>query len=80
MRGYIEDKPDDCRYCYFWDLNDPHCVYDNGCYYSLPEQFNIDLNIKNECVDCPYGIHSPCIGWCTREILRSIKRGNRNGL
>lgn len=81
MREYIEDKPADCRYCYFGDVDDPHCAYDandNECYYSLTEQSNIKLSIKNECANCPYGLHSPCIGWCTREILRSIRKGSRN--
>ena len=52
MNGHTEDKPKDCRYCYFWKQTE-------GCTYS-------------ECDGCPYGRASPCIGWCTKELLRSM--------
>lgn len=25
------------------------------------------------CDGCPYGKHQPCIGWCTRKILKELK-------
>ncbi|MBM6804150.1 hypothetical protein H6B07_16140 [Mediterraneibacter glycyrrhizinilyticus] len=29
---YTEDKPKDCRYCYFWDRKKKGCMLDS-CYY-----------------------------------------------
>lgn len=29
---YTEDKPKDCRYCYFWGGKKKRCMLD-GCYY-----------------------------------------------
>ena len=80
MIGYVEGKPDDCPYCY-WNFEDSHCSYENcGCNYALPERPGINQSVKGECESCPFRVYGPCIGWCTREILRSIRRGNRNGL
>ena len=76
MSGYVKDRPADCRYCYYWSRNAPHCTYGNGrCFYSLPDPVKSKRTAKSECEGCPYGRYSPCIGWCTREILRSIKGG-----
>ena len=25
------------------------------------------------CKGCPYGAHQPCIGWCTRKIIKELK-------
>ena len=27
MSGYAKDRPADCRYCYYWSRNAPHCTY-----------------------------------------------------
>lgn len=68
MAGHIEDKPKDCHYCYFWKKA-AGCIYrgKSGCYYqpeAKPE--------PSECDGCPYGNATPCIGWCTKELLRSL--------
>ena len=25
------------------------------------------------CKGCPYGAHQPCIGWCTRKIIKELQ-------
>lgn len=65
-----DGKPKDCRYCYYFGRHS--CTLD-ACYYEKPPGWTTP---KSECDDCPYGRCSPCIGWCTKEILRSIGRGN----
>ena len=81
MSGYIKDKPADCRYCYYWSRAEPHCAYGKGqCFYSLPDPVRKQKPVISECTDCPYGKHAPCIGWCTRELLRSIRGGGGHGL
>lgn len=66
-RIYSEDKPKECRHCYFYDKR--RCILDR-CYYKLPEE----NDVGSGCDDCPYGKYAPCIGWCTKEILRSVRR------
>ena len=34
---YTEDKPKDCRYCYFWGGKKKRCML-NGCYYQRKEK------------------------------------------
>lgn len=65
---YAADKPKDCRYCYYYSKNS--CTL-KKCYYILPPK----TEPVSECTDCPYGRCAPCIGWCTKEVLRSIGRG-----
>ena len=70
MNGHTEDKPKNCRYCYFWKQAEG-CTYrgETGCYY-IPAQK--PLAAVSECDGCPYGRASPCIGCCTKELLRSM--------
>lgn len=73
MSGYIKDKPKDCRYCYYWSRTVPHCKYENGeCYYSKPEP--VAKAAEGKCAGCPYGRNFPCIGWCTKDLLASMKK------
>ena len=77
MPKHTQDKPKDCRYCYFWKKS-TGCTYKGktGCYYE-PE----NTAPVTECTNCPYKRSGPCIGWCTREVLRSVglmkERGHR---
>ena len=64
---YPNDKPKDCRYCYWYSSTGCH---QKVCYYQRPKP----EKPKTKCTDCPYGKHFPCIGWCTKDILRSIGR------
>lgn len=64
---YAQDKPRDCRYCYFWKNKKKGCTLGKGnCYYLI----SVPPEPKSECDGCPYGKHHPCIGWCTKKILR----------
>lgn len=29
------------------------------------------------CKGCSYGMHQPCIGWCTRKIIKELKEEKR---
>ena len=55
-RHYEDDKPWDCRYCYYWAGRIRGCQLKN-CWYliHLPEQKN-----------------GPCIGYCIAKIQREI--------
>ena len=70
MNGHTEDKPKDCRYCYFWKQTEG-CTFrgKTGCYYVSAQKPPAAVS---ECDGCPYGRASPCIGWCTKELLRSM--------
>lgn len=66
---YDADKPSDCHYCYFWTNGRKGCrLGRNNCYYliSLPPK------PKSECDGCPYGRDHPCIGWCTKKVMREV--------
>ncbi|MEQ2823291.1 hypothetical protein AAAV73_11975 [Hominicoprocola fusiformis] len=66
---YTADKPSDCHYCYFWTNGRKGCrLGRNNCYYliSLPPK------PKSECDGCPYGRDHPCIGWCTKKVIKLL--------
>lgn len=66
---YDADKPSDCTKCYFWIVRQSACsLGKDNCYYKLKEQ----KKTPTECDGCPYGRHHPCIGWCTKKILREL--------
>ena len=68
---YAEDKPSDCRKCYFWSDKQEVCsLGENKCYYLL----DIPEKAQSECDGCPYGRDHHCIGWCTRKILKEMKK------
>ena len=84
-RRYADDKPRECRYCYFWKGKIKGCSQEE-CYYLLPEENpalvdvpgnlpaqEISRNGGGGCQGCPYGRHSPCIGYCLKKILREMK-------
>lgn len=64
---FAEDKPKECRFCYFWNGKKAGCELggDDNCYYRIAEKS------REKCDSCPYGQHSPCIGWCTCGILKT---------
>ena len=66
-RKYAEEKPKECRLCYFWRGKKRGCsLGEENCYYLIqtPDK------PKSECDGCPYGKNQPCIGWCTKKILQ----------
>lgn len=71
----------DCRYCLYWKGRKKGCVYPDGCCCPVDQrdavQFRDDEDKDNaapvsECRNCPYGRDSPCIGWCTKEVMRAV--------
>lgn len=66
---YSPDKPNDCRYCHFWKNNKTGCCLgEENCYYLI----SVPPKPKSECEGCPYGRDHPCIGWCTRKIMKEV--------
>lgn len=68
---YSDDKPSDCKYCYFWMPGKKKCKFDE-CYYIVRKVKK--KRVQSQCYGCPYGRTRPCIGWCTRLILGQIKK------
>ena len=75
-----------CEYCLFWKGRKVGCMYPHGCCCPVAQKptvrFGVPIEypkaekpaaVKSECDGCPYGRDTPCIGWCTREILRSVR-------
>lgn len=66
---YAADKPKDCKFCYFWrGKNKGCCLGKENCYYLV----QVAPKPKSECDDCPYGKCGPCIGWCTKKIMKEV--------
>lgn len=64
---YTEEKPQSCRYCYFHMDSKRGCTLgEKNCHYLI----TTPPKPKSECDGCPYGRVHPCIGWCTKKILR----------
>lgn len=67
--AYSPDRPNDCRYCHFWKNNKAGCCLgEENCYYLI----SVPTKAKLECEGCPYGRDHPCIGWCTRKIMKEV--------
>ncbi|RGO83987.1 hypothetical protein DXB04_14965 [Enterocloster bolteae] len=66
---YVVDKPSDCRYCYYWKNQRKGCSLGKAnCYYRISPS----PKPKSDCDECPYGRVQPCIGWCTKKLLREV--------
>ena len=64
---YAADKPSDCRYCYYWKNKRKGCSLGKAnCYYRISPP----PKLKSDCDGCPYGRAQPCMGWCTKKLLR----------
>ncbi len=75
-----------CRYCLYWKGNRKGCVHPEHCSTAVQQpsgknavaiQSHVDKDNEviapiSECRDCPYGRDSPCIGWCTKEVMRAV--------
>ena len=84
-RKYAADRPGDCKHCYFWKGKRKGCSQEE-CYYLLPEEGSGSVDVSENplpqefsktgvggCQGCPYGRHSPCIGYCLKKILREMR-------
>ena len=66
------DKPADCKFCYFWDRK-KKCCLQQECYYLTAEIPEKETTAEDDtCFGCPYGRHSPCIGFCLSKIIREM--------
>lgn len=65
---YAAEKPSDCRQCRFWHKNTGCTLGKANCYYLI----SVAPQPKSECDGCPYGRDRPCIGWCTKKIMREV--------
>lgn len=74
----------DCRYCLYRKGKLKGCVYPDGCCCPVPQKPERRNGIEqvyeaaadnaapvSECEGCPYGRAAPCIGWCTKEVMRA---------
>lgn len=81
-KRYVEDKPEDCAYCYFWNVKKSGCTK-RECFYLLPVDEAAQkegMAWEKDCGDCPYGRHSPCIGYCLKKIILEMaqkKQGSK---
>lgn len=74
----------DCRYCLYRKGKLKGCVYPDGCCCPVPQKPARRNGIEqvydaaadngapvSECEGCPYRKAAPCIGWCTKEVMRA---------
>ena len=73
MNGYeyAPDKPEDCRYCFFYDHGRSKCRLGKmNCYYLTA----VDENEEFPCDSCPYHrAEAPCIGFCMKKIVTEMR-------
>ena len=80
----FQDEAYDCRYCLYRKGKLKGCVYPDGCCCPVPQKPARRNGIEqvyeaatdstapvSECEGCPYGKAAPCIGWCTKEVMRA---------
>lgn len=75
-RGYAEDKPINCAYCYFWSRRGKKCRK-SKCYYLLPKKESVSKEAQKKVTDCdacPYSRRSPCMGYCLQNIILEMKQ------
>lgn len=72
-----------CHHCLYWKGKKTGCTYEDGCCAPIPQKpprrngvemkyDEPEQDTVSECMDCPYGRDSPCIGWCTKGVMRSV--------
>lgn len=68
---YAADKPNSCKYCYFYVSKKKGCKFgEENCYYI---ESRTNKMKTGECEGCPYGMHAPCIGYCMQKILKEFR-------
>lgn len=74
-----------CKYCLYWKGERTGCIYPKGCCCPIPQKpkmrFGTEIHYpssekqtvaQSDCDNCPYGRDSPCIGWCTKEVMKAV--------
>ena len=70
---YAEDKPKDCKNCYWWGGKSLGCsLGEEDCYYRLPD--GEPEKEKSRCDSCPYKRSGPCIGYCISDIWKETRK------
>ena len=76
-KGRQDADGENGAYCYFWHSRKQKCRK-KRCYYLLPEERQDSICRENgmlgDCKVCPYGQHSPCIGYCLQKILLDLRQ------
>ena len=68
---YSPDKPKDCKYCYWYEKR-KSCTYGEHCYYEVKPEPK-----KSPCDGCSYAVPVPCIGYCMKEVIKSVKHKDK---
>lgn len=68
---YSPDKPKDCKYCYWYEKR-KSCIYGEHCYYEIKPEPK-----KSPCDGCSYAVPVPCIGYCMKEVIKSVKHKDK---
>ena len=70
---YAPDKPEDCRYCEFWNGKKREMFsVGRAVLYLLPEKKK--QRSKSPCDGCSYARNAPCIGFCMLNVLADQKQ------
>ena len=71
--GYASDKPSDCAYCYFFSAGRKKCKR-KECFYRISSPpLRRKVTHWEPCEGCPYGKHTPCLGYCIDEFHLLLK-------
>ena len=75
----------DCQYCLYWKGKKKGCTYPDGCCCPTEQKptrrngieqvyakDSEETALVSECTGCPDGRDSPCIGWCTKEVMHAV--------
>lgn len=78
-RKYLEEIPQSCEYCYWWQGKNKGCILPE-CYYLMPEtKQESEYSDQGNCDNCPYGKHAPCIGYCIAKIQKEMREKKGGG-
>lgn len=82
-----EMRHEGCSDCLYWLGGKGGCAFTGlPCPFYAQAPAPAAEPPRSVCRSCPYGRDSPCIGWCTKEVLRACKsakpvgNGNRYGV
>ena len=80
VQRYPTEKELDCEYCAHWQNETEGCALGGPryCPYYIPKE----KPAPSRCDSCPYGMASPCIGWCTVDVMNAVfkKRTGEEGV